>query len=188
MRPNAATDPTRIDRPRRRPAIAIVIAAGLAVLAAGCGGSGGGAPSAASAPTSSGGALAFARCMRSHGVTSFPDPTGGGQIPKPLVVEARNADPSRFDAANAACRHLLPDGPPQGQTITAADQADYLHAAACMRRHGFPGFPDPTFPDGGVTAEIPASIDQNSAPFKRAAATCTKLIPAGLPYSSLGAP
>ncbi len=185
MRPNAPTDPTRIDRPRRRAAIAVVAAAGLAVLAAGCGG---GAPGPASAPTTSSGALTFARCMRSHGVAGFPDPTGGGQIPKPLVVEARNADPSRFDAANAACRHLLSAGPPQGQTITAADQADYLHAAACMRRHGFPGFPDPTFPAGGVTAEIPASIDQDSAPFKRAAATCTRLIPAGLPYSSLGAP
>jgi hypothetical protein len=187
VRRNAATDPIRIDRPRRRAAIAIAATAGLAVLAAGCGGSG--APGAASAPTTPSGALAFARCMRSRGVPSFPDPTSSGQIPKPLVVAARNTNPSRFDAANAACRHLLPEvGSPQGQTITAADQADYLHAAACMRRHGFPGFPDPTFPNGGVTAEVPASIDQDSARFKRAAATCTRLIPAGLPYSSSGAP
>ena len=52
-----------------------------------------------------------------------------------------------------------------------------------MRSHGFPDFPDPTFQNDNVQTNIPSSIDQDSSPFKSAAETCTKLIPAGLPYS-----
>src|SRR5262249_47413490 len=42
-------------------------------------------------------------------------------------------------------------GQTQSQTITPADQADYLQAAACMRSHGVPDFPDPTFENNTVT-------------------------------------
>jgi hypothetical protein len=52
-----------------------------------------------------------------------------------------------------------------------------------MRSHGFPDFPDPTFQNDNVQTNIPANVNQDAPPFKRAAATCTKLIPAGLPYS-----
>ena len=52
-----------------------------------------------------------------------------------------------------------------------------------MRSHGFPDFPDPTFGNNSVETNIPSSIDQDSSPFKSAAAICTRLIPAGLPYS-----
>jgi hypothetical protein len=126
--------------------------------------------------------------MRSHGVPGFPDPTSGGQIAKRQVVAARASDPSRFDSASNACANLLPDGslgsPPV--RITAADQVDYLKAAGCMRTHGFPNFPDPTFVNSDVRVDVPSSIDQDSPRFKRAATTCTKLIPAGLPYSKPG--
>jgi hypothetical protein len=52
-----------------------------------------------------------------------------------------------------------------------------------MRSHGFSDFPDPTFPNDNVTTDIPSSINQDSSEFKGAATICTKLIPAGLPYS-----
>jgi hypothetical protein len=81
------------------------------------------------------------------------------------------------------CNHLLGGVSHQRPTITAADRVDYLKAAACMRTHGFPGFPDPTFPDNGVQVAIPPSIDQDSSRFTNAATICTKLIPAGLPYT-----
>ena len=77
-------------------------------------------------------------------------------------------------------------GAAPGPTSTPADRDDYLNAAACMRSHGFPDFPDPTFPNNGVQTNIPASINQDSSQFKTAATTCTRLIPAGLPYSSSG--
>jgi hypothetical protein len=73
---------------------------------------------------------------------------------------------------------------PQEQTITRAEQADYLRAAACIRSHGVPDFPDPTFPNGHVRFNIPSSIDANSPQAKSAQAACVNLIPPGLPYSS----
>jgi hypothetical protein len=124
--------------------------------------------------------------MRGHGVPNFPDPVSSGGIPKAAVVSAFEAVSAAAAAtATDACRHLLPTGGSLSgqpvQTITAQDRQEYLRAAACMRTHGFPGFPDPTFPNANVQVNIPASINQSSPQFARAATTCTKLIPAGLP-------
>jgi hypothetical protein len=97
----------------------------------------------------------------------------------------------RRGLAEGCERRLLPEvngGRPQGQTITPADQAHYLRAAAWMRSHGFAEFPNPTFPNNRFTINIPSSIDTNSSRYTSAAATCVKLIPAGLPYSSSGTP
>jgi hypothetical protein len=74
------------------------------------------------------------------------------------------------------------------QTITPADQADYLKAASCMRSHGIPDFPDPTFENNTVTFNVPPNIDPNSSQAKTAVAICAKLIPSGLPYSNGGTP
>ncbi len=180
----------------RRPVVfaSVVAVAAFSLLAAGCGGAGPAAVATVASSTTAGtktahngapaGALAFARCVRSHGVPAFPDPDSGGDLPKRQVVAARKSNPARFDSANSACAHLFPNGGSgPTQTITPADQTDYLKAAACMRSHGFPGFPDPTFPNNNVTVDIPSSIDQDSSEFKGAATTCTRLIPAGLPYS-----
>jgi hypothetical protein len=79
-------------------------------------------------------------------------------------------------------------GQPSGQTMTHADQADYLKAATCMRSHGVSDFPDPTFQNNNVTFNIPPNIDLKSPQAKRAQAICVKLIPPGLPYSNRGAP
>jgi hypothetical protein len=79
-------------------------------------------------------------------------------------------------------------GQTPSQTITPADQADYLNAANCMRSHGVPDFPDPTFQNNTVTFNIPPNIDPNSSQAKSAEAICAKLIPPGLPYSNHRAP
>jgi hypothetical protein len=79
-------------------------------------------------------------------------------------------------------------GQTPSQTITPADQADYLTAARCMRSHGVPDFPDPTFGNNTVTFNIPPNIDPNSSQAKTAEAICVKLIPPGLPYSDGSAP
>ena len=92
-----------------------------------------------------------------------------------------------FTAAYNACRHLLPNNGVPRNAITPADQADYLKAAACMRSHGFPNFPDPVFENGSVAFKIRTPIDTSSSLYKSALATCQKLVPAGLPYSSPGA-
>jgi hypothetical protein len=135
------------------------------------------------------GALAFARCMRSHGIPNFPDPTSSGVFDKSKLRQL-DLSVSRVRAIeDRSCRYDFENGgQPQRQTITPADQADYVKGAACMRSHGVPDFPDPTFQNNTVRFNIPSSIDTDSSRFKRAAATCVKLIPAGLPYSNSSAP
>jgi hypothetical protein len=163
--------------------------AAATLLVAACGGSpsstgSGGSPNAGGSANSQ--ALAYSRCVRSHGVPDFPDPDSNGQIPKEAVVRAlRRLSDSRAMAATNACANLNPAGQ-GGPALTAQEQQDYLKAAACMRSHGITNFPDPTFPGGRVNLSIPSSIDTKSRQFTQAAHTCTKLIPAGLPYSRPG--
>ena len=134
------------------------------------------------------GLLAYASCMRSHGVPNFPDPSGDGGIPKQAVISAmQQVSNSQANAAQSACRNALPAGGSlSGQAyhpVTARDQHDYLKVAACMRSHGVPNFPDPNFSGGNVSFPIPSSTDTHSTQFNEARQTCQKLIPAGLPYS-----
>ena len=176
--------------PRRAQAAGVITVMAAALLAAACSGSpsstgSGGSPTAGGSANSSS-AVAYSRCVRSHGVPNFPDPDSNGQIPKEAVVRAlREVSDSRAKAATNACENLNPAG--QGSpALTAQEQHDYLRAAACMRSHGITNFPDPTFPGGHVNLSIPSSIDTKSRQFTQAAQTCTKLIPAGLPYSRSG--
>jgi hypothetical protein len=53
--------------------------------------------------------LKYSQCMRSHGVPGFPDLGGSGQSPAP-GKSAINPDSPQFQAAAAACQHLLPPG------------------------------------------------------------------------------
>jgi hypothetical protein len=129
--------------------------------------------------------------MRAHGVANFPDPSGTGGINKSEVVSALEAvSNSRATSAQSACAHLIPAGGGlSGQTnkpITAQDQRYYLRAVACMRTHGFPNFPDPTFSNGTVSFAFTPSINTNSPQYGQAKQTCEKLIPAGLPDSGHG--
>jgi hypothetical protein len=176
--------------PWRAQAAGVITVMAGALLAAACSGSpsstgSGGSPTAGGSANSSS-AVAYSRCVRSHGVPNFPDPDSNGQIPKVAVIRAlREVSDSRAKAATNACANLNPAG--QGSpALTAQEQHDYLRAAACMRSHGITNFPDPTFPGGRVNLSIPSSIDTRSRQFTQAAQTCTKLIPAGLPYSRPG--
>lgn len=145
-----------------------------------------------SSPTDN--AIAFVGCMRTHGEPNMPEPNvskTGGRTHVSINVSS-GVDPSSplFAAAYKACSHLLPDNgvASAGQTITPADQADYLKGAACMRSHGVPNFPDPTFKNNTVAFRAQTPIDTSSAEYESALATCQKLIPAGLPYSSTSSP
>lgn len=182
-----------------RTVCALAAAAGLVLLTAACGAPSAGAHSPGVAPASAAGfggspnaaapagspsALGFSRCMRAHGVPNFPDPPANftgkfpGSSPQQLGVSE-----SVIQTATRACQSLLPVLPGQAP-LTAADQQDYLRAAACMRAHGVTGFPDPDFSGGTVHFPIPASVDTGSRQFAQARQTCEKLIPAGLPYSN----
>jgi hypothetical protein len=187
-------------RGRRRPALVTAGALVVGFALAACGGSpstprvDAGPATTALAGRSAGsgtpatGLVAYSSCMRSHGVPNFPDPSGGGGIPKPAVVSAfQEVSNSQAESAQNDCRHLLPPGGSlSGQAVrpvTAQQQQDYLIAAACMRSHGVTDFPDPTFSGGNVTFPIPSGIDTNSRQFDQARRICERFIPVGLPYS-----
>ncbi|HTV10455.1 MAG TPA: hypothetical protein VME20_01210 [Acidimicrobiales bacterium] len=186
-----------------RAGLVFVAFLGTGVLAAACGGGpsasavaglgttttsvGPSAANGGSTTTPSDSALAFVNCMRTHGEPNMPDPVMEGHSVHIVVTPGLDPSSQRFTAADNACRHLLPNNGVSRDTITAADQADYLKAAACMRSHGAPNFPDPTFENGSVTFNVRTPIDTSSSEYKSALATCQKLIPAGLPYSSSSA-
>ena len=138
-------------------------------------------------------ALAFVKCMRTHGEPNMPNPVLEGHSVHIAIHPGSGVDPGspQFNAAFKACKHLASPGKggaAGGTTITPADQADYLKAVACMRSHGFPKFPDPVFADNNVTFNSTTPINTNAPRYQRALATCDKLIPAGLPYSGRSAP
>jgi hypothetical protein len=121
--------------------------------------------------------------MRTHGLSSFPDPTPSGSFQ--LSPSARiNPFSPAFKRAQQACQRLLPGALSPGQA-SAQDTAKLLALARCMRAHGVTGFPDPiksapTSPAGfsvifgrpGALLAIPKAIDPRAPAFRRAAAAC----------------
>ena len=160
----------RSRRARPRPALtgAVIIAiAGAALLAACSGspssaGSGGSPGTGGSAAAAS--AVAYSACMRSHGVPNYPDPDRGGQLPK-TGAQLLGVSASQYQAAQQACRHVLPAGGSlQQQEHQCMQNSDCqpalvqqmmtgdLKLARCMRSHGVPNFPDPT--NGGSSGPV----------------------------------
>jgi len=163
----------------RRPFIIGAIAA-LSVLAAGCGG-GQGSPQAATTTTTATIArstlLAFSHCMRSNGVPSFPDPQRfvGGNVK--LAIHQLGSGSPHFQAALAACNHLLPSHGSSSSGESAQQQrtrlADELSFARCMRSHGVARFPDPTA-QGELSVEMVQAqgIDVHSPTVLHVVNTC----------------
>jgi hypothetical protein len=99
---------------RRHPLVlaSAVAVASFSLLAIGCGG-GGGSPVAGvatSTATALNGALAFACCMRSHGIPGWPDPDRGGHFDKSKLRQL-GVSVSRVRALEeGTCNHLLNAG------------------------------------------------------------------------------
>jgi hypothetical protein len=161
----------RAGRWRMVPARAAVLAAMLAaaaLLAAACGG--GGSPTAAGThQTRLQQALAYSQCMRSHGAPSYPDPNSSGVF---LVTPANNADFNAPASTRRACNHLALKAPPLTSAQHAQENRKELAFAACMRRHGFPKFPDSG--GGGIHVDqmIKLGINVHSRQFAAALKAC----------------
>jgi hypothetical protein len=52
-------------------------------------------------------ALSYSRCVRTHGVSNFPDPASSGRIPDPATVGIDQGSPA-FESANQACGKYRP--------------------------------------------------------------------------------
>jgi hypothetical protein len=162
-----------------------VLALGLAA----CGGDGKGASTSPTAKqTDELSAMRnFAKCMRDNGI-NMADPqqgSGGGMVTK---VEGKKGDdnPGKMKAAEAKCKHLMPDGgkPPK---LSPEEVTKMRAFAKCMRQHGI-NMPDPgedgriehkVESKGGAGAPKEESIGENpeSPKFKAADKACGHLRP-----------
>jgi len=183
-------DAARSATPVRQAGPLLAILAGLAVLAAGCGGgSSSSAPGLGSGPGGSSllaGQIKFAQCMRARGISGFPDPSSGGS--QQTLPPSVNVGSPQFQSAQKACQHLSPGG---GTGIQVAGGAKVNPQAAlkaelkyvgCMRTHGVPDMPDPSS-GGGLTLPSSGSINPQSTQFQTAQQACQKdlIQPGGAP-------
>lgn len=191
-----ATRNTREAGPRRRSPTwlaAVITTAVVAISCAACS-----SPSSSSGPGSTGSgpasgpaarALKYTQCMRSHGIKDYPDPDNNGSVNIGATAQAGSGGSNNSDlnpaspayqAANQACRSLLPSGSLSGGQL-AQHVAAGVQLATCMRSHGFPSFPDPTSQN---VFNIPGGIDTNSAAYQSALSTCqSKYRDSGARYS-----
>lgn len=197
---------------RRLPLVSSPIAAAVlvvALVAMACGGSGGpGVATLESAnPAASGdatpapsvdpeeAALAFAECMRDHGI-DMPDPqidsNGNMRVTIGAGGNIGEIDRETMEAAQEARRELLPGGGlggPGGRELTPEDQERILAFTECMREHGV-DVPDPQFDEGGGFIRIGpgAGADQGESgdgpafnpideDFQAAQEACRELLP-----------
>ena len=171
----------------RRAVLLAAVLAGAGVLAAGCA-NGSGSPrvavastspaataASASASPSSGGsaaaqALAYATCMRSHGVPGFPDPTvQNGAVGFDFTGANVDQNSAQYQSARQACQGLRPGGTSNSGT---ANYAAELKFSKCMRAHGVPDFPDPN-KNGGFSGT--SSVNPSSQTFQNTQSLCMQL-------------
>lgn len=196
------SDHNRCRAPRRAIATAAIAGLAAAVLA-GCGSNSPASPSSGH-PTQAQAQdqlrhelVRFADCMRSHGVSGFPDPTAPEAAKEFILSQIPGVDTQSpaFRSAHAACVNLLPSIGPNPQRATEQVTAQLMQTSRCMRAHGVAEFPDPTTSPpsnqaayfdiagfGGPNSApgappvaylaIPNSINPNSPATKRAATAC----------------
>jgi hypothetical protein len=179
--------PRRAELAAARIAAAIIAPAGLALLAAACGGSSGShvahlgstttqSSTSSSAASAQNGVIAFSRCMRSHGAPTYPDPNSGGLLPK-KTPQQLGVSSSQFDAAQSACIHLVPNGGQPTPAQVAQYRSVMLIYARCMRAHGVSNMPDPDS-HGRLHIGPGTDVDVNSPQFQAAFRVCkSKLSP-----------
>jgi hypothetical protein len=150
-------------------------------------GSSGGNAKGSSGGNANGSPLAYAQCMRAHGVPDFPDPNAQGGFSFQGGQEGDlGPDSPAFQQANEDCQQDTPvsgigHGPSPAQIAQLQTQA--LKFSECMRSHGLADFPDPVFHTGGGGISIsikggPGSdLSPNSPAFQDAQQACQKLLP-----------
>ena len=163
------------ERPRHRVSIPLAAVTWAAVIAA-CGSSGR-SISASAASSQNAAAIAYADCMRSHGVPNFPDPNAEGITVLPSSI---NQQSPALQSAEKGCAKLEPGGGKPSQ-LPERRKLQLIAITACMRKHGVPNLPDPMFHGG--TVELGGGqkfgINTQSPAFQQAAAVCKFPTPRG---------
>jgi hypothetical protein len=115
-------------------------------------------------------ALAYARCMREHGI-DFPDPVNGR-----FEFKNQRGDQRKLEEAQKACQDILRDAAPE---VSEEQEAELREAAVafakCMREHGV-DMPDPKFPGGGgVLMRMPRG-SEDDPDFQEAQEACQPIL------------
>jgi hypothetical protein len=158
-------------------------AAGLALAIAACGSSGPGPTGSSTVATGNSSPIGLSRCMRAHGLPNFPDPTAGPggegfnglfvSIDGSMTVDGVSFSGPALKSAEKACKAFLPGGGGPPPAIPESRKLAAIAHARCMRAHGVPKFPDPTFPaGGGIEIQIGPGVDPQSPAFKQARVAC----------------
>jgi hypothetical protein len=127
----------------------------------------------------------YAACMRSHGVSGFPDPSTT-ETPDSFGIDGYNFDlPSTmntqspaYESADKTCQSVLDSGargPGPSAAFVARARRHALAHAECMREHGVPNFPDPTITSNGhgiSQRSGGAGIDPRSPAFQQPQKLC----------------
>jgi subtilase family serine protease len=151
-----------------RLARALAVVAAVAMLATACGGS----PSSPAGSAQAGSAtdqpeLAFAQCMRAHGVPSFPIPSPAGTSGISVHVSVNPGTPA--GRAQVACAHLLPGGGAAAPSAPGAVVADCLSASRCyaprqfLAAYGIQPLIDRGISGRGVTVVLPEEAETGPA-------------------------
>jgi hypothetical protein len=157
---------------------AVIGAVAVGALVAGCGGANpstgtstsvnaGRVSSDLSAPSTYTQALAYAKCVRTHGVPLWPAPGSSGQFDKSKLTPGQLGVSSVKSAtAQRACRRLAPTYSATQHSSQVVTEA--LRFSRCMRAHGSTNFPDPES-NGAIV--IPHAME-NSPVYLAALHTC----------------
>jgi hypothetical protein len=161
---------------RRIATIAAALVA-VALLASACGGNSDPANGSTSSTSQQASAVAYAQCMRSHGVTNFPDP--GSQGSSNLSGSGIDTNSSQFESAEKACLPLVSHSDTHSPAQNQNEESQALKYATCMRSHGVTAFPDPPAPGSAAQTINPQSLNANSPTFLSAQKACAKEAPTG---------
>ena len=131
--------------------------------------------------------LRYSQCMRSHGVSDFPDPqtnSGGGSTLRISGGAGSDLNPDNptFQHAQNACKSQLPNGGQMSPQQQQQAQRQALAFSQCMRSHGVTDFPDPQVQSsgGGVAIRLggpnakggPGDLNPDDPTFQRAQQAC----------------
>ena len=131
--------------------------------------------------------VAYATCMREHGI-DMPDPQvsdeGGGKFSVGFSAGegGGNLDSDEFQEADEACRPLLENAVGEGEPpeLSPEDEEKLLEFARCMREHGI-DMPDPG--EGGMLFRVGGPGDADAIDpeeFEAAQEACQDLLPGRL--------
>lgn len=138
-------------------------------------------------------ALAFAKCMREHGI-DVPDPEVSGEGGIGVAVGGDKVNEQEMQAALQACDQFLADAAGERRELDPEMLDRMVEFASCMREHGI-DMPDPTTDGGRIMVRGNASsgdgddggegpqtrgdffgVDPNSPEFQEAQEACRPIL------------